>query len=142
MRTVNKRVIFLALLFAFAAAGLAAYYLKLSLGESLSFGKDSIEYRLLTPQDLKQLPIASLGNLDHFYYSAADGNKPLINAVEIISSLDTQQRQRILREYFISRGYKENAKGEFKKETTTASAMVSQEAAGAWRVIITLEEEI
>lgn len=121
---------------------LGGYYINLSMSEGIRFAKNSIEYRLLTPDILKGIKTGDTETIKHYYYSAADGNKPLINAVELESGEDINEIEKKLTQYLINHHYTNIKPGEFIKDNQQISISFEKKQANIWNVSVTLLEVI
>jgi len=140
MQSKTKAYLTIFLVLLLISAALVAYYVKLSLSESLRFEKGSLEYRLLTPDIFKKFNTNQTGKVKYYYYSAADGNKPLINAIELESSYKKEQIEKETDNYFIDHHYAKISSGEYKNNKQIVSVSIQQAREGKLNISITVAE--
>lgn len=121
---------------------IGVYYIRLSMMESIRFDKDSIEYRLLTPDILKNISTEDIGKIKHYYYSAADGHKPLINSIEMVSDKSREYVENILENYLVNHQFIKIKPGEFKRDGQEVSISFEKADSKIWNINITLVEMI
>lgn len=103
-----------------------AYLALLVFSESVTYSKSSVEYYLLTPQVLKGLPLEEVETAE-YYYSAADGNKPTINSIELSLDGEKQQINNKLSGFFTANNYTISDDGFYKKGATEVSVEYQEE---------------
>jgi hypothetical protein len=118
------------------------YYVKLSVSESLWYSENSIEYLLLTPDILKNLPVEKIGMVKHYYYSAADGSKPLINAIEMESEKNRDFIETTVAGYLGENGFTGDNPNIFVKDKQQITLGTEKSESNSWFVNITLLEII
>lgn len=121
---------------------IAAYYMKLAMTDNLWYEKDSIKYRLLTPAILKKFPAEDVGKVEYYYYSAADGNKPLINSIKLVSDKDKDYLEEKITRYFMNNQFTKTQFGELIKDDLQISVLFEKNNSNTWNVSITLLEII
>lgn len=121
---------------------MGVYYAKLVLSESLHYSKHSIEYILMTPEVFKHLPVEEIGKVKEYYYSAADGNKPVINALELESDKTVNAIDATLADYFSKNNYTSSSKNTFSKDKQEISISIEKSQSNTLTVNITLLELI
>lgn len=121
---------------------IASYYIKLTVTDNLRYKKDSIKYRLLTPAILKKFPAEDIGKVKHYYYSAADKNKPLINSIKLVSSKDKDYLEEKITRYFVNNQFTKTRSGELIKDNLQISVLFEKNNSNIWDVRITLLEII
>ncbi len=97
-------------LFLIATIVILVYSASIILSEHVTYKKGSLEYYLLTPEIIKELPLKQLTDAK-YYYSSADGNKPAINTIEFSGTISDS----ILSDYFSSNQYEIIENGSYKK---------------------------
>lgn len=136
-RTRTVRVLAAAALVMVAAGG---YYLRLVQSEGIRFEKGSIEYMVLTPSVLKSFPVDGLGQVQHYYYSASDGNKPLINSIELVSDIGREEVQNMISRNLAALGFEQIEPLEFEKNGQHISVIIESKGAKKLNVAIALLE--
>ncbi len=107
-KQVMKKLIVSIFLFFITTIIALAYLLSIIVSESVSYEKGSLEYYLLTTEIIKELPFTELEDANYFY-STADGNKPVENVVEF----STTKPISALSEYLIANKFKLLADGSY-----------------------------
>lgn len=142
MKTKTKSYLAALFVILFISAAFAIYYVKLSLSESLKFENGSLPYRLLTPNILKNFNARKIGKVKYFYYSAADGNKPLINAIELVSSQKKEFIEQLADDYFIQHHYLKSGPGQYKKDRQNVYVSILRTSNGHLNINITVSETL
>lgn len=137
-----KKTLTIILLPILVCLAIGIYYVKLSFSESLRFSGHSIQYLLLTPEILKKLPVEEIGTVKHYYYSAADGNKPLINAIEMESKKSEDIIETTVTNYLIKNGFTTDTPNTFVKDKQEISLGIEKSEPNSSNVNITLIENI
>lgn len=84
------------------------YYTNLVFSDSRYIEKNSIEYLLLVPSILKELPLKPTDQVRNYYYSSADGNKPAVVSVEFTTPKYSGETHTKILNYFDELGFKHN----------------------------------
>ena len=82
MRYLNIKATNLLILTCLLLTAAGIYCIKLVFSESLYIENNIIEYYLLVPAIIKDIPLEQTDHVMRYYYSAADGNKPAIASVK------------------------------------------------------------
>jgi len=85
MRYSYKQIITLFVLIIFLLIGACLYYIKLLSTDIRIVENSSIEYYLLVPDILKEIPLEQTDQLMSYHYTSADSNNPAIVTVEFIT---------------------------------------------------------
>lgn len=125
-------------LFVVVVIAVLAYLASIIFCESVTYQKGSLEYYLLTPQIIKELPIQRLNNADYFY-SSADGSKPSISSVEFFYKTTGKEISDILSNYFIMNKYLQLKNGSYKKDFQEITVEYKKEKGKTTAKIIVLE---
>jgi len=142
MKSSTKISLTLFLIPVLTCLGIGMYYMKLSLSENMEFERNSIEYRLLTPNILKDIPTEDIGKVSRYYYSAAEGDKPLINAVELVSGKEKERLENIIMRYFLHKQFIINKHGKIVKDDEEITLTFEKNDSNEWVIRITLAEII
>ena len=118
------------------------YYRNLVMTENIRFPKDSIEYRLLTPNVIKNIQIDDIGEVKYYYYSAADGNKPLINAIKLESNKDKNYIESKITQHLINNQFTKIKSGKFIKDNQKISVLFEKNNSNTWNASIIVIEVI
>lgn len=104
-----KKVIAGIFLFLVTTLAVLAYFLSIILREGTEYERLSVEYYLLTPGIIKELPFEGLEDAN-YYYSTADGNKPVVNAIEFTE----KKPANVIANYLIANKFKLQTDGAYK----------------------------
>jgi len=92
-----------------AAAAAAAWWLiRTVLDEGAEFKAGSPSYWVLVPDELRAGSLQSLGHVEGYRYSAADGPKPVITVVQIRPTAPRVQTQAAVDAHFRELGFRED----------------------------------
>jgi hypothetical protein len=138
----SKKLALLALL-AFALLAISffpAYYAYLSLSEGRIITTDSVERYILIPGILRDPSLLLMGDAKQYYYSAADGMKPMVAAVDIVMDGNQEAIRKKITQYFLLNGYIENDAHEIKNSTgkQEISITIKKSSDAQWEANIAL----
>ncbi len=105
MRYVNKQAITIVALLVLLVAGSGYYYFRLVTTDSPYIVNNSMEYYLLVPTVLKQLPLDSMDQVMRYSYTAADADKPAVVSVEFVTHLFAGTAYEKMVNYFDGLGF-------------------------------------
>lgn len=117
---------------ALAIAAAIIYSLCAILSDGRTYSRNWVDYLLLTFPLIKGLPLSG-GKDIHYFYSAADGPRPSVNAVEFVVA-DTSTGSDDVIQYFLSQGLVEKSSGEFTRNREEVTIRSEPLAAGETRV--------
>jgi hypothetical protein len=112
----KKYVIAAASALIFVCLGLL-YCMKMIFSDGLSYSAGSIEYLILTPSTITDLPIKDSTDA-RFTYSSADGPKPAITTVELTTTQELPKVEAKIRTYLTSAGFVETKPRDFERKDT------------------------
>ena len=116
-----------------------AFYIKLVFSDSRYIEKNSIEYFILVPAILKDIHLEESDQVTYYYYSSAEGNKPVINAVEFTTIKMPDVLVKKLMRYFNGLGF-ENYNDSYKKDNIEVSITHTKVEGDTTLVNVTLLE--
>lgn len=122
----SRRAVLIVVFSLLAAAGIGAYVLAAVLAEDRAYSKASLDYLILTPKVIRNLPLEQAEDIQ-FTYSAADGPKPAISTVEFVPTGDSGRAVEAIGANLRSQGLTEKAPGVFERSGQEVSL---QPAAG------------
>ena len=124
------------------ALSAAVYYIVLSFSEGKVLSPGSIDGYVLIPSILRSEEISRLGKVRNYYYSAADGPKPRIASVNIMTYKQKETVHQQVRRYFLSMGFKENEDHELWNGKQEVSVSFEKNEERGWIVDIALLDHI
>ena len=130
MRYSNNQTITLFVLSCFLLIGAGFYYIKLVSSDIRIIGNSSIEYYLLVPDILKDIPLEQTDQLMGYHYTPADDNNPAIVSVEFITQNFAGSATEKLVHYFDGIGLK-NSNNVYRKDNVEISITHSPSELGA-----------
>ena len=139
MQYLNNKAVYLFMLIGALMLSAGAYYIKLIFSDSRYIEENSIEYIILVPAILKEIPLEESNQVKNYYYSSADGNKPVINAVEFTTLKTSDEIVKKLMNYFNGLGF-ENYNDSYKKDNMEISITHSKGDGDVILVNVTLLE--
>ncbi len=139
----NNILTILGLLFLILILVLGGYFfLRLILSESVLIHNGSLKRDLLIPYILRDNSLTGLGRIKSYYYSAADGVKPIVTSVSLIIRQDRELVKEQIRQYFFLKGFEVNRNNEMIKENLVVSIEIKNGEGNSWVVTIALLEHL
>lgn len=139
MRYSNKQYVILFVLIGFLLIGAGFYYIKLVSTDIRIVGNSSIEYYILVPDILKQIPLEHTDQIMDYSYTSANGNKPSIISVEFITQRFAGAATERLVRYFDGLGFESN-NNVYRKDNIVISITHSPSELGAVLMKVSLIE--
>jgi hypothetical protein len=139
MRYSHKQIITLFVLIVFSLMGAGLYYIKLVSTDIRIVENSSIEYYLLVPDILKEIPLEQTDQLMGYHYTSADANNPAIISVEFITQHFAGATTEKLVSYFDGLGFEIN-NNVYRKNNIEISITHSPSELGAVLMNVSLVE--
>lgn len=113
----------------------ASYSVIISFSEDRKYSKHTLDFFLLTPALIKNQPLSGIYS-ETYHYSAADGNKPVINSVTFLSGKKQEELHLIITKYLESLGYISNKEEIYTKENK--EVLIEYERSGKEEISVKL----
>ena len=120
MATIKNIKIYFILLLSSLIFSAAVYYFKAALADGRYIEPGSIEYYVLVPAVIKQLPLDPADQIVSYYYSSADGDNPAVVSVAFSTVKPIGRFYEALVDYFDTLGF-QNVDAGYKKDAMEIS---------------------
>lgn len=139
MRYSYQQILTLFVLIVFLLIGIGLYYIKLVSTDIRITGNSGIEYLLLVPDILKEIPLDQTDQLMGYYYTSAEDNNPAIVSVKFVTQNFAGTATEKLVRYFDGIGFK-NSNSVYRKDYIEISITHSPSELGAVLMNVSLIE--